>query len=413
MTRARITLKPAAAEIFRSPAKNKIVLSGRRFGKTMLLLAICMQKALSKPGAQIHYMAPSRKMARDIAWRTLKQQCPPNWTRNVYESTLSIEFNNGSLIRLGGLDYADSTRGQTSDLICLDEFCYASRLKESYQAALLPMLATTDGETIFASTPAGGGNFAQELWEQAATADNWERWNYPSVAGGWISPEWIERQRKLLDPVLFRQEFWGTWEQLVGAVFGTFSDKNISKQVDMGGSILVGLDFNVSPLTAVICQVQGSNIAVLDELVLYDSDTRAMCQALRTRFPTREVIVCPDPTGSRRQTQGVGLSDHGILKKMGGFKLATPNAPWRVRDKINAIRLLIQSADGERRLQIDPRCKTLIRALRSIEFEPGRPHYDKRSQWGHVIDALGYMALATTKGLLPYRLGLSDFKITS
>ena len=51
-----------------------------------------------------------------------------------------------------------------------------------------------------------------------------------------------------MDPVLFRQEFFGSWEQLVGAVFPAFSNRNICQQVDMGTPILVGMDFNVNPL---------------------------------------------------------------------------------------------------------------------------------------------------------------------
>lgn len=411
MPRARLQLKPAAAEIFRSPAKNKVVLSGRRFGKTMLLLAMALEKALTTPGANIHYMAPSRKMARDIAWKTLKEQAPAAWTRSVMESQLLIEFNNGSVIRLGGMDYADSTRGQASNLLLLDEYCFASNLRDSFEGALLPMLATTDGDTIFASTPSGGGTFAQELWERAADTPGWQRWNFPSVAGGWITPEWVERQRKLMDPCLFRQEFFGTWEQLIGAVFPGFSNHNVCAQLDTGGPIVIGMDFNVSPLTAVIAQVQGAHIAILDELILQDADTRMMCQAIRTRFPNREVIVAPDPTGARKQTSSLGLSDHAILKKMGGFKVVSPSHPWKIRDKINSIRLLILSADGQRRLQIDPKCKQLIRALRAIEFEVGRASYDKRSPFGHAIDALGYLSLSMTKGLTPWSIGESSWRV--
>jgi len=235
--------------------------------------------------------------------------------------------------------------------------------------------------------------------------------NPQSVAGGWVTEEWINQQKKLMDPVLFRQEFFGSWEQLVGAVFPAFSNRNICKQVDMGTPILVGMDFNVNPLSAVIAQIQGNNLCILDEMVLHDSDTRQMCQALRTRYPTREITICPDPTGSRRQTSSMGLSDHAILRKLGGFKVASPNAPWKVRDKINSIRLMIISAEGERRLQIDPKCKELIRALRAIEFEPGRSSYDKRSKFGHIIDATGYLTLAISRGLTPWSLGQSGFKI--
>ena len=72
---------------------------------------------------------------------------------------------------------------------------------------------------------------------------------------------------------------------------------------------------------------------------------------------------------------------------------------------------MIISAEGERRLQIDPKSKELIRALRAIEFEPGRSSYDKRSKFGHIIDATGYLTLSISRGPTPWSLGQSGFKI--
>ena len=82
-----------------------------------------------------------------------------------------------------------------------------------------------------------------------------------------------------------------------------------------------------------------------------------------------------------------------------------------MRDKINSIRLMIISAEGERRQQIDPKCRDLTSALRAIEFEPGRSSYDKRSKFGHIIDATGHLTLAISRGLTPWSLGQSGFKI--
>ena len=37
------------------------------------------------------------------------------------------------------------------------------------------MLGTTRGDVLFISTPAGGGNFASELWERAKNTPDWAR----------------------------------------------------------------------------------------------------------------------------------------------------------------------------------------------------------------------------------------------
>src|SRR5207247_10822057 len=94
--------------------------------------------------------------------------------------------------------------------------------------------------------------------------------------------------------------------------------------------LLWALDFNVDPMSSVICQRQerpgGLDIVnVLDELVIANSDTHAACEAfrertekwadvLRRRLP---VIVYGDASGDNRKTPG-----RQTTGSLGGFSLA-------------------------------------------------------------------------------------------
>jgi hypothetical protein len=280
-----------------------------------------------------------------------------------------------------------------------------------WQAALLPMLATSKGDAIFASTPAGGGNFSAELWEKAAETPGWERWNYPTVAGGWVDPEWVLERRTEMDPSLWRQEFYGSIESLLGAVYPAFSNANVGTCADDGSALIMGVDFNRSPYCAALMQVQGNRLCVLEEIVLMEADTREMALEVRARYPGREILCCPDPTGSRKQTSSLGLSDHAILKDVGGFSIRSPRAPWAVIDKVNATRLMILDAAGQRRLLVDPSCKRVIRSFRNLEFKPGLSVPDPASEHGHMADAVGYACIAISKGLTPWRVGPSGFAV--
>ena len=188
---------------------------------------------------------------------------------------------------------------------------------------------------IFSSTPAGGGTFSAELWERAETV-RMGAVELPSVAGGWIKPEYVEQARQTMDPSLWRQEFFGSIESLLGAVYPAFNQQNISDTVDNGGPLLVGCDFNRSPFCGCILQVQGDVVVVLEEIVLMEADTREFALAVRERVPAAD-----DPlrTGSHRQPEAdqlLGLSDHKILQETGGFKICSPRAPWAIKDKVNA-----------------------------------------------------------------------------
>jgi len=375
------------------------------------MLIVGLARCLEQPGAVVFYIAPSRKQAKDIGWRTLKESVPPSWAHRVMESTLTIEFTNGSRITLGGWDHADALRGQSADLILGDEFCYAQqdRLQEAMEASIRPMLATSpNGQMLLASTPAGGGNYGHDLWERAGCTKGWGRWSYSTIQGGWVDADFIEEAKSTMAVELWRQEFHATIESLVGAVYPSFGNSNISPRVDDGRSPLIcGMDFNRSPLCLCVAQMQGNTLAIIDEFTLMESDTREMCWAVRERYPDRAIHVCPDPTGKRLQTSSLGLSDHKILKEVGNFVVHAPRAPWKQRDTINALRMWILSADGQRRLQVDPTCKRVIRSLRNLTFKPGKaePMDDDNS---HMAEATAYMAIAISKGLTPWKVGSSE-----
>ena len=400
-------LKPAAAAVHRCPARFRVLVAGRRFGKSRLAETELVEQALKKPGSRSVYMAPSRVQAKQILWQGLKERVPSGWIRAKNETALSLTLVNGSIIQLAGADYSDSLRGISADLIVVDEFCFVADL-ENQMAALRPMLSTTKGRMLLISTPAGGGSYSHELYERAGTeeASDWERFTYTSVDGGWIPSSEVESQRATMDSTLFRQEYYASFESLAGACFPEFSNAlNVSSQLDDGGPLVVGMDFNVSPFSAVVIRVRNGGVHVIDEIELHEADTRMMSEELLRRYPQREIRVCPDPTGGRRQTSSLGLTDHAILKQH-GLLVVAPKAPWRITDKLNSVRRYIRTGEGERPLQIDPKCRGLIRSLQNLEFAEGTSHPDKSSGFDHYCDSLGYAALALRHGLLPYSLGV-------
>ena len=410
---AQLELKPAAAEIYRSPARVKVVFSGRRFGKTRLGLTWLIEKCLTEPGSKCFYLAPSRKQAKDIAWADLKSMVPQSWLDRTYESQLSLNFRNGSCLILAGADYADGLRGQSARAIVVDEHAYVSNLQEMWEGALLPMLGTTRGDVLFISTPAGGGNFASELWERAKNTPDWERWSFKSTDGGWIDETFVQEAKATMDPILWRQEFQASIESLLGSVYSDFNRDNIAPTDFWRNERLVfGVDFNRTPFCGCILQVQGDRLAVLKEYVLINSDTHEMAKAVRADFPYHEILACPDPTGRRLQTSSaMGLSDHAILKQY-SFVVKAPRAPWSIRDKVSATRLMVRDANGHRRLKVDPSCKRVIRSLSNLEYRAGTSVPDPKSDHSHMADALVYACIALQKGLLPWSLGVTGFRIS-
>ena len=63
-------------------------------------------------------------MAKDIAWKVLKQLVPKIWVKSKNESDLKIELVNGSMIELKGTENAMALRGRSLSGCVLDEAAF-------------------------------------------------------------------------------------------------------------------------------------------------------------------------------------------------------------------------------------------------------------------------------------------------
>lgn len=387
-----LDLKPRQHEIFAATERFRVVVAGRRSGKTHLDCVELISTAAETPGARCWYVAPTYRMAREIAWATLKSLVPrgiidgsPN------ESYLRIDLINGSEIALKGADNPDRLRGPGLDLLILDEFAWIDR--KAWQEVLRPALADRGGRALFTTTPCGF-NWAYDVYMRGVTGeDDWRSWQFTTADAGIVSADEVESARRELDPRIFRQEYEASFETLQGRVYSNFDreDSVDAALEDIGGPILIGQDFNVNPMASVIAVRAGDECHVLDALEVPSSNTEEVAAEYARRFPDRRVIVCPDPTGNKRLSSApVGQTDFTILRKH-GLEVRAPSGPPPVPDRINNVQAMLLSGDGRRRLRVHPRAHLLIRALDGLTYKEGTNRPDKDSGLDHITDALGYL----------------------
>ena len=398
------------AEVFDDPARFRMLAAGRRFGKTHLSLVQLIVWAAQKAGSLNWYLAPTYRAAKSIAWRQLKAMVPPELFADKNEVDLSIELINGSRIELKGGDRYDSLRGNSLSNVILDEAAYIPA--DCWEMVIRPALADQRGSAFFISTPAGFNHF-HEWYEQAEHEPGWQTFSYNTIEGGNVPPEEVELARRTLDERTFRQEFEASFQSFSGLVFPEFSDENIDDTVkDMGGPILVGLDFNVGIMAGVLCSKVGDTLHIWDEIAVKNSNTDEVCLMLRERFPDREIVAYPDPTGKARKTSAAGATDHGIIRKY-GIKVVAPNAPWAIKDRLNATNWLIKNAVGEVRMFVHPRAKNTIKGFRSVTYKEGADDFivDKAPGLEHWIDGCGYLILSAMNQVKPWKVGRAKSKV--
>lgn len=393
---SKLILTPTRAQsiILASPARFKLVNAGRRFGKTHLAIDFYLfPGAVNHPGSNSYYIAPTYKDAKRIAWEKLKDVVPLSYIDGKpNETELSIRLRNRSKITLLGADDPDSLRGPGAHRIVYDEFAFQ---KKYVWDVTRPMLSDTGGDALFISTPSGYNHF-YDMYCAATAKRGWAAFQFTTLDGGNVPPEEIEEAKHDLDERMFRQEYEASFEMLAGRVYYAYNrDKNVCIVQDDGSStLLVGMDFNVNPMTAAIAQRKADQLHFIDEIVLPNGNTELMAAAIKQRFPGRKVNVYPDPTGNARKTSApVGQTDFTILRSA-GFTVLAPQRPYPISDKYNTFNAALCNAAGERSIYINPvRCQSLAKGLDGLTYRDGTSEADKSLGLDHITDAAAYLVL--------------------
>lgn len=377
-------------EIADNYARFRVVVAGRRFGKTHLSIRELAYHA-KEPDREIWYIAPTYKQAKQIVWRKLKYKLQDlRWVKKVNESELSILLKNGSTIALKGADNADSLRGVGLDFLVMDEF--ADIDETAWYEVLRPTLADKQGKALFIGTPKGIGNWAHDLYTMHEDNDDWCSFQYTTIDGGNVKPEEIESARRDLDERTFRQEFMATFETYAGRIYYSFERKDhVVQPTEYNTSVIyTGWDFNIDPMSVVIAVRDNDNLIVIDEVRIFASNTQEAVDEVKRRYPKSRIWAYPDPACRQRKTSAGGSTDLTILQNA-GFTVKVPNSHTPVRDRINAVNARLKDTTGTKHLYVQSNCKYTIEGLERHTYKEGTQQPDKASGYDHQMDALGYM----------------------
>ena len=142
-------------QVILSDKRFRVLLSGRRFGKTFVAL-----NELAKFGQysnkKIFYISPSYRQSREIMWKPLKEKMLEHrWVAKINETQLTLYLRNGTQISLKSGENFESMRGSGLSFVCFDE---SQDIKpEAWYEVIRPTLSDkyTMGSALFLGTPKG------------------------------------------------------------------------------------------------------------------------------------------------------------------------------------------------------------------------------------------------------------------
>lgn len=237
-----ILLHKGQQAIFNDPHKFRIIVCGRRFGKSRLVLWELLLAALNFPGTvsmhspeRVLGILPTLSQAKKILWEPLYNVCTETeiskFVKNISKTEFRVDFEGGkpSIVVAGALDHAgDRLRGMRLYFVAADEI--QNYRPTTWDEIIVPAMADTPGSrAIGTGTPLGTNNILHTLAKRAETIpDLYSFHNMPTWTNPTIPREEVENARRILPPRAFRQEFEAHFLDFPGKIF---SELEVANQV--------------------------------------------------------------------------------------------------------------------------------------------------------------------------------------
>jgi terminase large subunit-like protein len=198
---------PPQIEVLRCTSRQGILNCTRQWGKSTIAAAKAVHRAFTQPDSEVLVASPSQRQSAEFLRKASRMVAELGiLPRGDGDNPVSLLFPNGS--RIVGLPGNEGTvRGFSGvSLLLIDE---ASRVEDHMYKALLPMLATTNGDLWLLSTPCGKRGFFYEEWQHGGAA--WLRISVPATECPRIDAAFLESQRNTLEADWFAQEYLATF----------------------------------------------------------------------------------------------------------------------------------------------------------------------------------------------------------
>jgi hypothetical protein len=221
--------------ILESLARFRVVMCGRRFGKSELSQIEIITAALR--GQQVAYITPTYALAT-VFFDKLTLAVPFKANR----SELYIEFPNGGRLDFFTGERLNNLRGRKFHLVVVDEAAYIPNLQDGWENSIRPTLTDYKGRAIFLSTPRGH-NFFYTLYSNGLLGnEDWQSFKFTSYENPYIDPAEIDDARAHLPETAFAQEYLADPAENAANPFGTQYIRQCIYPISSEPPVVYGID---------------------------------------------------------------------------------------------------------------------------------------------------------------------------
>jgi len=384
----------------------KIVVGGRRAGKSKSCFQEMLRYAITNPNSLCWWVAPTYSEAREIGYEeyTRYEEELSGAILCVHKSIMRVELTNGSKIYFKGADRKDSLRGRGLDFLVVDEAAFIE--KDLWTKVLRPALSDKRGRAILISTP-NGRNWFYLLHTTVSVKgdDTWKAYHWPSSVNPLITHEEISQAKDELSNNDFRQEYLAEFVTKAGQVYDDFSLDNIIHDFKINPNehyIYIGADFgyaNPAALVFVAVDPLTDTVYQFDEIYEAKMSMQQMVDEIDTKLAQHGLekkhvrAIYTDPAGNAEEITS-GISPVDYLR--GTYTVI--NKGTKIAPGLQLVRSFILNANGHIRYYVHERCKETTRSLFGYTYKTVsktntdliHEEPDKDGLHDHACDALRY-----------------------
>lgn len=390
--------------IINDPARFKVIVAGRKFRKTSLIVSELMRGAMTTP-LEYPYIGPSKVMAKNMIWndhvpRLLNHFKEVGYPYKKRDEDLSVFFpNSGGTFKIYGVDSKDSLRGMSTwGGVGCDE--YQDWDEDIWGLIIRPNLSVHRAWAYISGTPKGL-NILYDMWERGNPHSknkmkDFKSFRFTSYDNPDLSTDELEAMRlEYLSQGgedYFKQEMMAEFIKAKGAVYKEwdFTTKFVDLKYDPNLPLHISFDFGVNDPTSVLwIQPMGSEVRIIDYYEATDASIEHYISVINSKPYKKAELYTGDIAGYSR-TLTTGTSPIEILNQKGIY-LRTKSGV-RIPDQIRATHAIMNRLYVKNTLNRVRDCLMNYRYPENKSLVKGNeiPLHD---QYSHMARALEYWVI--------------------
>ena len=397
------------AEFHKSDARFRLLIAGRRGGKSIagtieaLYQSEWMAKAKERP-VKGWIIAPTYPMLKDVNipmimdW--LPQKSIKEWNKQEHRLTL---INGSEIVFRSGED-PEKLRGVGLDWLWLDEACF---MQKAVWDTIYPALTDKNGIAWITTSPQGYDWVHNTFYKTAKEgSEDYAAWQYRTIDNPYIDSTMVDKARKEMTEVMFRQEYLASFEKLTGLVYPDFDEKDHvvdSLEGDRDDLFFVGIDVGYTNPTAatLIRETADHTLYVVDEYYETGKTVKEAAEGIKAMVGNKkiEMYIIDPASKSTHQETGNDVSVEQLFHENG-----IPVIPGNndVRAGIDYVTQLLRRDEFTKkpRLMVLGKCKNVIREFQNYSWPKykegslGNKREKPEKAFDHSLDSIRYVVMS-------------------